>query len=80
VNTPRVTTSDSPVPPALRVVRGDPSAEELAALVTVVQAIAAASSAEPPARPRSEWSAAHRRMRTSFPSGPGAWRSSGLPR
>jgi hypothetical protein len=80
VSTPRVTTGDSTMQPALRVVRGDPSAEELAAMVAVVQGIAAASSVEPPAPARSEWSVAHRRMRTSFPSGPGAWRSSGLPR
>ncbi|HET8717731.1 MAG TPA: acyl-CoA carboxylase subunit epsilon [Nocardioidaceae bacterium] len=69
--------------PALRVVRGDPSAEELAALTVVLHAVSAASAsaaASQTDRPRSQWSAPRRRLRTTFPHGPGAWRASGLPR
>ena len=64
--------------PLLRVVRGDATPEEVAALVAVVAALGTGS-AEPPRR-RPEWSAHHRTMRRSLPHGPGGWRSSGLPR
>ncbi len=63
--------------PLLRVVRGNPSAQELAALVAVVAARASASGdAEPPARPL--WGRPV--VRPSLTPGPGAWRASGLPR
>jgi hypothetical protein len=65
--------------PFLRVVKGDPSAEEIAALVVVLQA-AAAQAARTPDRPRSEWSAHHRKVAGSLSAGPGGWRSSALPR
>jgi hypothetical protein len=70
----------TPDEPHLRIVKGDPSPEEVAALVAVLQGLAAAGGGEPPAPPRSEWAAPHRRLRTVSPSGPGAWRSSALPR
>jgi Acyl-CoA carboxylase epsilon subunit len=63
--------------PLLRVVRGEPSAEELAALVAVLTARAAAV---PPARPpRPAWSDPARRL-TAPRVGPDAWRRSALPR
>ena len=65
--------------PVLRVVRGDATPEEVAALVAVVAALAS-SGEEPPRRPASEWSAPHRRVRTTLPHGRGGWRSSSLPR
>jgi hypothetical protein len=67
--------------PPLLLVRGGATEEEVAALVAVLQGIsaAAASAAEPPRR-RSEWGSPVRRLRTTYPSGPGAWRASGLPR
>jgi Acyl-CoA carboxylase epsilon subunit len=65
-------------PPLLRIVKGDATPEELAALVAVVAALG--SGGEPPARRTPEWSAHHRKMRRSLPHGPGGWRSSGLPR
>jgi hypothetical protein len=78
-------TADPPSPaaarPVLRVVRGDATPEEIAALVAVL-ALRRPAAPEPatPARPRSEWSARSRLMRTPvFPS-PGGWRRSGLPR
>jgi len=65
--------------PLLRVVRGDASPEEVAALVAVVAALG--SGAEPPPRRRTpEWSAPHRKLRATLPHGPGGWRSSALPR
>jgi hypothetical protein len=64
-------------PPLLRIVKGDPTPEEVAALVTVVSAMAAgvAEAAANQERPRSEWSAPHRRLRAPLRHGAGAWRA-----
>jgi hypothetical protein len=65
--------------PELRVVRGEPTDEELAALVAVMSTL----TAEPPrkpARPRSAWSDRRVLVRAALTHGPGAWRASGLPR
>ncbi len=65
--------------PLLRIVRGDPRPEEVAALVAVVSALAAGA-AEASARRRtgrrSEWAAHHRSLRPPHRHGPGAWRAS----
>ena len=62
--------------PLLRVVRGNPTPEELAALIAVV---ASRGGAEPEPTPaRSLW--ARPVLRTPLPTGPGAWRASSLPR
>ena len=66
--------------PPLFVVNGDASAEEVAALTAVLQGLAAAGTATGPEKPRSEWSAHHRKVRSVLPSGPGGWRSSAMPR
>jgi hypothetical protein len=63
--------------PVLRVVKGDATPEEVAALVAVIASLG--SGAEPPRRRTPEWSAHHRKARVSLPHGPGGWRSSGLP-
>ncbi len=63
--------------PVLRVVRGEPTAEELAALVAVVTARAAA--APPETTPRSAWTDRSRLVRRCPAAGPGAWRASGWP-
>ena len=65
--------------PLLRVVRGEPTAEELAALVAVIAARAAAAPAEPPAR-RTSWNDPGRLVRRPVHPGPGGWRASALPR
>ncbi len=66
-------------PPLLRVVTGDPTPEELAALVAVVSAMAAgAAAAGEKQAPRPEWSARHRGLRPPHRHGPGAWRASAL--
>ena len=62
--------------PLLRVVRGNPTPEELAALVAVVSARGAAVEDEP-APVRSLWAAPQ--LRRPLTTGPGAWRASALP-
>jgi len=64
--------------PVLRVIKGDATPEEVAALVAVVAALG--GGAEPPRRRTPEWSAHHRKVRRTLPHGPGGWRSSALPR
>ncbi len=64
--------------PVLRVVKGEPSAEELAALVAVVASLGGPATAPPRRRP--EWNANRRMQRGVLRAGPGAWRTSGLPR
>jgi hypothetical protein len=75
-----VSGTDEETRPPLFLVKGDATPEEVAALTVVLQSMAAASSAPAQEEPRSEWAAPHRRLRRTFPSGPGAWRASGLPR
>ena len=65
--------------PLLRVVKGDATPEEVAALVAVVAALGSARGGQPPRR-TPEWSAHHRKLRRSLAHGAGGWRSSGLPR
>ncbi|MDN3357062.1 acyl-CoA carboxylase subunit epsilon [Actinomadura sp. DC4] len=63
----------------LQVVHGDPTPEEIAALVAVLTARAHAAAAPEPGRRRSAWSDTARRLRKPLPHGPGAWRTSSLP-
>jgi hypothetical protein len=64
----------------IRVVRGKPSDEELAAVLMVITAqVAAAGLASKRSQLRPEWNAAHRGVRKSFEHGTGAWRRSALP-
>ena len=70
------TTPDAPM---LRVVRGTPTPEELAALLTVLSARAAAGTAKSGQR-RSAWAARSRQARPFLRPGPDAWRLSSLPR
>lgn len=69
--------------PFLRIVRGDPSPEEIAALVAVLTARARAAAAARDGherRPVSAWRDPSRLVRRPLPHGPGAWRGSALPR
>lgn len=66
------------VEPLLRVVRGDPTPEELAALVAVIASLGAPTAA--PDRRTPDWNAPRRLTRVTQRHGPGAWRASGLPR
>ena len=65
----------------LVVIKGEATPEEVAALVAVVSSMAAAQQAASSDAPAvSEWGAPHRKVRRTFPHGPGGWRASGLPR
>ena len=66
--------------PVLRVVRGEPTPEELAALVAVLAARGSGSGQEPSGPVRGGWGDHGRSMRTSLPHGPGRWRAAALPR
>ncbi|MFZ5849490.1 MAG: acyl-CoA carboxylase epsilon subunit [Actinomycetota bacterium] len=49
-------------------------------MTVVLQGIAAASALAEEPQAVSEWSAHHRKLRASYPAGPGGWRASALPR
>ncbi len=70
--------AEPPARPLLTVVRGEPTPEQLAAVIAVVGARASGGGGdeEPPAR--SLWAAPV--LRTPLSPGRGAWRASGLPR
>ena len=66
--------------PVLRVVKGDPTPEELAALIAVVTARAAAAPAPESSQPHaSDWSSYWRNVRRPLHPGPGRWRASAHP-
>ena len=60
-------------------IKGEASPEEVAALVAVVQAMAAAAGPTGRRRPRSVWADRARRMRRPHHAGPGGWQRSALP-
>ncbi|MFG1941954.1 acyl-CoA carboxylase subunit epsilon [Nonomuraea sp. NPDC048826] len=64
--------------PQLRIVRGDATPEEIAALVAVLAARPAAPEAPSQARPQS-WRNPARSMRKPLTPGKAAWRMSSLP-
>lgn len=64
--------------PFLRVVRGEPDDAELAALLTVLAASAAAETPATP--PASAWRDRARSLHAPVLHGPGAWRAASLPR
>ena len=72
--------TDQPHQPPLVLIRGDATDKEVAALVAVLQGIAASAHASEPAVPRSTWAAPARQVRTPHHAGPGGWRASALPR
>ena len=69
--------------PFLQVVRGDATAEEIAALVATLTAVAAARSraakAAKPAPVRTNWNAQARLLRAPVRPALGGWRRSALP-
>ena len=72
--------AQQPQRPLLRVVRGEPTPEELAALVAVLTAPAAgATGGEQPTAVRSDWHDPARLVRRPLHVGPDGWRSSGRP-
>jgi hypothetical protein len=73
-----VSEDSAPARPALTVVRGDATPEELAALIAVLAARGSGAITETPAaRPR--WGAPGTGLRRPLRPGPGAWAASALP-
>ena len=64
--------------PVLRVISGNPTPEELAAVIALVTARSGGMAADAPPAPRSLWS--RPQLRSTLQHGPGAWRASALPR
>ena len=64
--------------PALRIVRGTPNAEEIAALVTVLAAVGAGEEPAGAGQPAPQWAPPARLVRTSV--APSGWWESALPR
>ncbi|GAA3095153.1 acyl-CoA carboxylase subunit epsilon [Pseudonocardia yunnanensis] len=65
---------------AFRVVRGEPTDEEVAALTVVLAAAAAPAVMTAPAAVRDRWSEPAARLRVPLHPGPGAWKTSTWPR
>ncbi|WP_328996606.1 acyl-CoA carboxylase subunit epsilon [Kribbella sp. NBC_01245] len=68
--------------PVLQVVKGEPTPEELAALVAVVAARASTASTPGPATDderSSDWASYWRNVRRPLQHGPGRWRASAHP-
>ncbi len=65
--------------PLLRVLTPGATDEEVAALVAVVSAMAAAGSEQRTQGPAPVWSALARKVRPAHRHGRGGWRASGLP-
>jgi hypothetical protein len=67
--------------PVVTIVRGNPSAEQVAALVAVLAMRGARSAGATRARGvRSEWAARSRLLRAPLERGAGGWRASARPR
>lgn len=71
--------TETPVSP-LFVVRGDASAEEVAALAAVLHGVASAPAGAAEKETVREWAAPHRLVRSAPAPGPAGWRSSAMPR
>ena len=66
--------------PVLRVIRGDATAEEIAALLAVVAARSGGSPGRPVRRSTAAWTNRADLTRRPVQPGPGAWRASAWPR
>ena len=62
-----------------QVIKGEPTDEELAAVIMVLTSQAAAGAASRNSKLTPEWNAPHRSVRRSFEHGAGSWRRSALP-
>jgi hypothetical protein len=68
-----------PAEPLLRVIRGDASPEEIAALVAVLLVPGQADDGTPAGTARSAWSDRAGLRRVPLHPGPGTWRRSAMP-
>ncbi len=73
-------TEEAPARPPLRLVRGNATPEEVAALLAVLSAASGGDGAAPAPRHTSQWSSRERAVRRPLTPGPGAWRASAWPR
>ncbi|MEI6404483.1 MAG: acyl-CoA carboxylase subunit epsilon [Actinomycetes bacterium] len=64
---------------SLKIVKGDVTAEEIAALVVVLNAAIAQNRSTQRSRVSPEWNAPHRAIRKPVMHGVNAWRRSALP-
>jgi hypothetical protein len=71
--------TEQPQRPLLRVVRGEPTAEELAALTVVVAALAQRPAPRRRPVPVGAWGSPAHAHRRALPTGPGGWQASGRP-
>jgi len=62
--------------PALRIVKGNPTPEEIAALTVVLAAASQVAGADEPAPTGGGWADPANRLRRPLAAGPGAWRAS----
>jgi hypothetical protein len=69
--------------PEIRVLHGNPTAEEVAVVVAVIAAAVAGASSrssnDGAGRKRSGWTAHERAVRAPLHAGPGGWRASAFP-
>jgi hypothetical protein len=65
--------------PPLRLVRGDATPEEVAAVLAVLAAATGDADTEPAPRHTSRWASRERLVRRPATPGPGAWRASAWP-
>jgi hypothetical protein len=66
--------------PIIQVIRGNPTEEELAAVLMVLKNVASKAAAPvPQQRSDNGWAAYWRSVRTPLRPGPGVWRASGRP-
>ena len=67
---------EAPARPVLRIVRGEPTPEELAALTAVLAATGSGGGEPEPERPRSLWADRVSLVRRPLVPGRGAWKAS----
>ncbi|WP_148614058.1 acyl-CoA carboxylase subunit epsilon [Nocardioides rubriscoriae] len=67
-----------PARPMLRIVDGNATPEEVAAIVAVLASLDGGDAPAAPRR-RPQWGAPHRAVRRPVAHGPGGWRASSLP-
>jgi hypothetical protein len=65
--------------PVLRIVRGAPDDDEVAALAAVVAGLVSSAGRSTRPAPRSRWADPSTLVRRPLPTGPDAWWASGLP-
>jgi hypothetical protein len=70
---------EAPARPVLRIVRGEPTPEEAAALVAVLSAAGGGDAPAPDATPLSRWARPSELVRAPVRPGPGGWRASAFP-